>query len=125
VRSKKGSGFGEKKALFYSSCVLLALEHLHSKGILYRDIKPENIILNDYGYPILTDFGLSKKLNTPRDRTNSCVGTPEYMAPEVFLMQGHGIEADYWSFGALLFELITGFQPFTGKNPKAVFANTA
>ncbi|XP_078453922.1 cGMP-dependent protein kinase 1-like [Lampetra planeri] len=99
--------FDEHTARFYMACVLEALAYLHSEGIVYRDLKPENVVLDHKGYAKLVDFGFSKRLLLG-ERTFTLCGTPEYMAPEVILGEGHDISADYWSLGVLIYELLTG-----------------
>eukprot|EP00039_Didymoeca_costata_P019105 m.336255 g.336255 ORF g.336255 m.336255 type:complete len:440 (-) comp17797_c0_seq1:256-1575(-) len=109
--------FLENAARFYASELLMALEHLHSLGIVYRDLKPENIMLDTKGHVVLTDFGLCKE-KIDGERTNTFCGTIEYMAPEILARTGHGQEVDWWSFGALLFDMTTGSPPFCANNKK-------
>lgn len=109
--------FSEEVASFYMAEMVLALEHLHRNlGVIYRDLKPENCLLDSEGHLLLTDFGLSKVAVDENYRTDSMLGTIEYMAPEV--VQGHkyGRGVDWWSFGALGFDLMTGSPPFQGQN---------
>ncbi|ETE68944.1 Ribosomal protein S6 kinase alpha-3, partial [Ophiophagus hannah] len=96
----------------------LALDHLHSLGIIYRDLKPENILLDEEGHIKLTDFGLSKESIDHEKKAYSFCGTVEYMAPEVVNRRGHTQSADWWSFGVLMFEMLTGTLPFQGKDRK-------
>jgi serine/threonine protein kinase len=97
--------------------MVLALEHLHRNlGVIYRDLKPENCLLDSEGHLLLTDFGLSKVAVDENDRCNSVLGTVEYMAPEVIQGQKYGMAVDWWSFGALGFDLLTGAPPFQGQN---------
>ena len=112
---RKKVRFSEADARFYACQVLLGLEYLHSQKILYRDMKPENILLDSTGNACLADFGISKKLEEGQ-RSNSFVGTPEYVAPEVILQKGHNRTVDIWCFGTLLFEMVYGLPPFYNKN---------
>ncbi|CAL8308989.1 unnamed protein product [Gadus morhua 'NCC'] len=107
--------FSEEEVRVYIGEIILALEHLHKLGIVYRDIKLENILLDSDGHIVLTDFGLSKEfLEEERERTYSFCGTIEYMAPEIIRGKaGHGMCVDWWSLGILMFELLTGASPFT------------
>ena len=111
--------FPEDTASFYMAEMLLALEHLHQTvGVVYRDLKPENCLLDAEGHLLLTDFGLSKVAVEGEDnpRCNSILGTIEYMAPEVILGHFYGSAIDWWSFGALGFDLLTGSPPFQANN---------
>jgi p70 ribosomal S6 kinase len=110
--------FMEDMASFYLAEILLALEHLHSEGIIYRDLKPENILLNSQGHIKLTDFGLCKESIFEGSQTHTFCGTIEYMAPEILLRHGHDKSVDWWSFGALMFDMLTGSPPFTAENRK-------
>lgn len=99
--------FDDATTRFYTACVVEAFQYLHSRNIIYRDLKPENLLLDEKGYVKLVDFGFAKKLQSGRKTWTFC-GTPEYVAPEVILNRGHDISADYWSLGVLMFELLTG-----------------
>ena len=85
------------------------LEHLHFTGVLYRDLKPEKVLVDQSGYPKLVDFGAAKQV---QGRTFTVLGTPHYMAPEVLQGQGYGEAADLWSLGVLIYELLCGDVPF-------------
>ena len=108
---KKVKHFGELKAKFYSAQMALAIQHLHDNGYIYRDLKPENVLIDEKGYLRLTDFGLAKKIK-PGEKTNSFCGTPEYLAPEIINGNGYDKNVDWWSFGILLYEMICGIPPF-------------
>ena len=112
---RKFRTFDEDKVRFYGAQIALALEYLHSKGIVYRDLKPENILMDDKGYLRLADFGMAKKLKDDEKAMSFC-GTPEYLAPEIITMEGHDKNADWWSFGILLFEMLCGLPPFYVEN---------
>ncbi|CAF0906155.1 unnamed protein product [Adineta ricciae] len=119
TRLSKEVMFTERDVQFYLAELALALDHLHSLGIVYRDLKPENILLDSDGHIALTDFGLSKEsIPTQDSKTFSFCGTVEYMSPEVVSRKGHSHVADWWSFGVLAFEMITGHLPFHGANRK-------
>lgn len=109
----------EDTAIFYLSQVLLALHHLHQHGIIYRDLKPENIMLDREGHVKLTDFGCVKESSSEELSYTFC-GTVEYMAPEILNRSGHGKEVDWWSFGILTHDMLTGAPPFTGNNRKII-----
>lgn len=110
--------FLEDTACFYLSEIILALEHLHGQGIIYRDLKPENILLDAHGHVKLTDFGLCKEHIQEGIVTHTFCGTIEYMAPEILTRSGHGKEVDWWSLGALMYDMLTGAPPFTAENRK-------
>ncbi|XP_063630470.1 ribosomal protein S6 kinase alpha-4-like isoform X2 [Cydia splendana] len=112
--------FYENEVRIYIAEIILALEQLHKLGIIYRDIKLENILLDAEGHIVLTDFGLSKEFCGGESRAYSFCGTIEYMAPEVVRSgsQGHDIAVDWWSVGVLTYELLTGASPFTVEGEK-------
>ncbi|XP_050555639.1 ribosomal protein S6 kinase alpha-4-like isoform X2 [Spodoptera frugiperda] len=112
--------FSENEVRIYIAEIILALEQLHKLGIIYRDIKLENILLDAEGHIVLTDFGLSKEFCGGESRAYSFCGTIEYMAPEVVRSgsQGHDIAVDWWSVGVLTYELLTGASPFTVEGEK-------
>ena len=97
------------EARFYAACVLDALGHLHSFSVVYRDLKPENALIDSAGYLKLVDFGFAKSIT---DRSYTVCGTPEYLAPELLLSQGHDHGVDYWAFGVLIYEMVSGYSPF-------------
>lgn len=112
----------DKITSFYSAEMTLALVHLHKLGIVYRDLKPENCLLDSRGHLILTDFGLSKQTyeDDDQDFCNSMIGTPEYMAPEVLKGENYSYEVDWWSLGCVIFDMLSGKPPFTGNNHKTI-----
>lgn len=99
----------EDKSMFYMACLVLIIEHLHERNIIYRDLKPENIMVDDEGYAKLIDFGTAKII---KGKTNTVVGTPQYMAPEILKASGYSLEADLWSLGIILYEFICNSVPF-------------
>ena len=112
--------FPENKVKFYASIIGLALEYLHKNGIVYRDIKPENILLDEDGYLKLIDFGLAKILKDD-EQANSFCGTPEYLAPEIITGEGHNRMADWWSYGTLIYEMLFGIPPFFCDNVEKMY----
>nr|XP_018669026.1 cGMP-dependent protein kinase 1 isoform X2 [Ciona intestinalis] len=107
--------FDDSRARFYTACVVEALEYMHLRGIVYRDLKPENLLLDSRGYVKIVDFGFAKTISHG-ERTWTFCGTPEYVAPEVILNKGHDIAVDYWALGILIFEMLTGNPPFNSSD---------
>ncbi|EGR30003.1 protein kinase domain protein [Ichthyophthirius multifiliis] len=116
----KNRRLDEYSVKFYSAQIVLALEYLHTKNIIYRDLKPENVLIDKDGYLKVADFGLSKRNVTEQNATSVC-GTPEYLAPEVLLKKGHGKPVDWWTLGCLVYELITGLPPFYKEDRRQLF----
>ena len=98
--------FSADVSRFYAANIILVLEYLHNRNLIYRDLKPENLLLDSTGYLKVTDFGFAKYVP---DRTFTLCGTPEYLAPEIINSAGHGKAADWWAFGVLLFEMLCGY----------------
>uniref|UniRef100_A0A126X2W0 non-specific serine/threonine protein kinase n=1 Tax=Neckera douglasii TaxID=140378 RepID=A0A126X2W0_9BRYO len=144
--------FTEDAVRFYAAEVVIALEYLHCVGVVYRDLKPENVLLRENGHIQLTDFDLSfltsakpllveqddiplnrrKKMKRPLPPiffaepvtpSNSFVGTEEYIAPEIITGQGHSSAVDWWALGILIYEMLYGRTPFRGKNRQKTFTN--
>jgi serine/threonine protein kinase len=112
--------FEEADVAFYIACLSSALEHMHSCGVIHRDVKPENIILDERGYPYLTDFGVAhvQSADAPILSCTLASGTRQYLAPEVFTKAHlHGPEADFWSLGVVAYELLFGRRPFDKHAP--------
>eukprot|EP00516_Mucochytrium_quahogii_P002826 CAMPEP_0203756554 /NCGR_PEP_ID=MMETSP0098-20131031/9821_1 /ASSEMBLY_ACC=CAM_ASM_000208 /TAXON_ID=96639 /ORGANISM=" , Strain NY0313808BC1" /LENGTH=333 /DNA_ID=CAMNT_0050648481 /DNA_START=140 /DNA_END=1138 /DNA_ORIENTATION=- len=105
-------------AKFYCASVALIFSHLHKEDIIYRDLKPENLLLDHQGFLKITDFGFAKKVLF---KTYTLCGTPEYIAPEVLLNKGHGKGVDWWTLGILMFEMLAGQPPFVDEDPMGIY----
>ncbi|KAI0464415.1 hypothetical protein LJB42_002030 [Komagataella kurtzmanii] len=144
LKTRKMKCISEDDARFYAAEVTAALEYLHLMGFIYRDLKPENILLHQSGHIMLSDFDLSKQISTTKDpvivgnrntptldtkacvdgfRTNSFVGTEEYIAPEVIHGNGHTSAVDWWTLGIFIYEMLVGTTPFKGNTRKKTFSN--
>lgn len=108
--------FNEQRTRFYAAEIILALDYLHKAGIVYRDVKPENILLDKDGHIKLTDFGLSKDGLGDGGQTESFCGTTEYLAPEIIKEKSYGVSVDWYSLGLVMFEMLTGGNPFKTGN---------
>ncbi|ELR04879.1 camp-dependent protein kinase catalytic subunit [Pseudogymnoascus destructans] len=118
---RKSQRFPNPVAKFYAAEVTLALEYLHSKDIIYRDLKPENLLLDRHGHLKITDFGFAKRVP---DITWTLCGTPDYLAPEVVSSKGYNKSVDWWSLGILIFEMLCGYTPFwDGGSPMKIYEN--
>jgi len=120
---RKERKFNQSRARFYAAEIILALEHLHSKGVIYRDLKPENILMDSEGHIKICDFGLSKQGVEGEVKAYTFCGTPEYLAPEILKGIGHDKAVDYWSLGALLYEMLSGAPPFYSRDRNQMFKN--
>lgn len=123
---RKMRRFDESTARFYIAEIVLVLEFLHENkgGVAYRDLKPENLLLDQDGHIKLVDFGFAKRLGHRGDRpveTYTLCGTPEYLAPEVIHNKGHTAAVDWWALGILLYEFLTGYPPFWHQNPIEIY----
>lgn len=119
-------GFQIPAARFYSSCVVSAFHYLHALGIAYRDLKPENLLLDAEGYLKVVDFGFAKRIpfykgNVLSQRSFTLCGTPEYLSPELVLSKGHNKSVDYWALGCLIYELLVGTTPFQDQQQPKIF----
>ncbi len=112
LRNEKA--ISQTAAIFYSCELILALEYLHKLSIAFRDLKPENVLLRANGHIKICDFGLAKIIS---DRTFTLCGTAEYLAPEMIKNVGHGMSVDWWALGILVYEMLCGHPPFSGKTP--------
>ena len=118
IKSRKNQKFTEKESKFFIACLVLGLEYLHKENVLHRDIKPDNLVLDDRGYLRITDLGIAKVMKAQNSSDTS--GTPGYMSPEVLAKKDHGIESDYFSVGVIAYELMLGKRPYEGKSRKEV-----
>jgi len=116
----KGGRFTNERSRLYAAEITCGLEHIHNLNIIYRDLKPENLLLDADGHIRITDFGLSKE-NVVDDSVRSFCGTPEYLAPEVLKRQQYGKAVDWWSLGTLLYEMISGLPPFYDRNRERMY----
>ncbi|CCD62913.1 Non-specific serine/threonine protein kinase [Caenorhabditis elegans] len=114
---ERKSDWPEEYARFYLSEIILAIEHLHGHDIVYRDLKPDNVMLNLAGHVVLTDFGLCKYKLKKGEKTLTFCGTHEYMAPEMIRKVGHDHAVDVWALGILMYDMFMGGPPFTGETP--------
>lgn len=109
IHTDMDDGVDNNFGCFYAACILESLAHLHHRHICYRDLKPENVLIDAKGYCVLVDLGFAKIV---MDKTYTLCGTPEYLAPEIILSKGHDEGVDYWAFGVLIYEMLVGRSPF-------------
>ena len=108
--------FSNERTQFYAAEIVLALDHLHKNNCIYRDLKPENVLLDKDGHIKLADFGLSKiMLEKNKAKAFTLCGTPDYLAPEILEDKGYDKTVDWWSLGALIYEMLVGYSPFKMK----------
>lgn len=107
--------FPEADVRFYAAQIILAVGELHNKGIMHRDLKLENIMVEEDGYLKLIDYGLAKTVTEGQLATSYC-GTPEYIAPEMVDGSGHDFSVDWWAVGVLIYEMLIGVTPFFNRN---------
>jgi len=108
-------------ARFFAAQIVLVFQFLHNYHIVYRDLKPENCLINVDGYLKITDFGFAKRLTRKPFKTYTLCGTPEYIAPEILRNQGHSFGVDWWALGILLYEILEGEPPFVDNNPMLIY----
>lgn len=128
LKRSAGGGFEYPAVKFYAANVLMAFKHLHQKGIAYRDLKPENLLMNSNGYLKMIDFGFAKRFpfeknGVRQDKTYTLCGTPDYLAPEIVMSKGYDKGVDYWAFGCFLFELYLARTPFQADYTTKIFQN--
>ncbi len=115
---RRANKFSNDASRFYAAEITLAFEYLHSFNIVYRDLKPENLLLTAKGHIKITDFGFAKVVD---DRTYTLCGTPEYLAPEIIQSKGHSKGVDWWAIGILIFEMLAGYPPFFDETPYGIY----
>jgi serine/threonine protein kinase len=115
---RKVGRFRNDTARFYAAEIVLAFQYLHTMNIVYRDLKPENLLIDKQGHMKITDFGFAKVVE---DRTWTLCGTPEYLAPEIIQSKGHGKGVDWWALGLLIYEMLAGYPPFYDENPFGIY----
>lgn len=111
--------FSESDARFYTGSVLHAFAYIHERKIAYRDLKPENLVMDSDGYIKVCDFGLAKVV--PSGMLWTICGTPDYLAPEIILNEGHDYGVDYWALGVFTYEMVAGTPPFYAEEPMAIY----
>jgi protein kinase A/protein kinase X len=121
-RLRKDGRFSNDVSLFYACEIFLAIQYLHQRNVVYRDLKPENLLIDKFGHIKITDFGFAKQLDQS-NRTFTLCGTPEYLAPEIIkgAKVGYGKSVDWWALGILIFEMLSGYPPFYDNEPIGIY----
>mmetsp|Transcript_9464 Transcript_9464/g.25678 ORF Transcript_9464/g.25678 Transcript_9464/m.25678 type:complete len:283 (-) Transcript_9464:161-1009(-) len=119
---RQANRFPNDTAKFYAAQVVSTFDYLHTRNIIYRDLKPENLLLDRSGYLKVTDFGFAKRID-PASKTWTLCGTPEYLAPEIILNKGHGKAVDWWALGILIYEMLVGYPPFYSDDRMQLYQN--
>jgi len=115
---RKAGRFENAVSKFYAAQIVMIFDYLHKQDFIYRDLKPENLLLDNTGYIKITDFGFAKQVAF---KTYTLCGTPEYIAPEVLLNKGHGKGVDWWTLGILIYEMLAGQPPFVDDDPMNIY----
>eukprot|EP00418_Pyrodinium_bahamense_P079416 CAMPEP_0179068150 /NCGR_PEP_ID=MMETSP0796-20121207/29857_1 /TAXON_ID=73915 /ORGANISM="Pyrodinium bahamense, Strain pbaha01" /LENGTH=693 /DNA_ID=CAMNT_0020765203 /DNA_START=15 /DNA_END=2096 /DNA_ORIENTATION=- len=113
------------QAQFYLGSLIVVFEYIHEKNVVYRDLKPENVLLDQGGFVKLIDFGAARRLDSPSQKCYTLLGTPHFMAAEMVVGNGYGMQADIWALGVCLYEFMVGRLPFDGDKPVAIFKQVA
>jgi serine/threonine protein kinase len=115
---RRARRFDNERAKLYTAQIVSAFDYLHARNIIYRDLKPENLLFAANGVVKVTDFGFAKVVP---DKTYTVCGTPEYIAPEIIRSQGHSAGADWWALGILIYEMLVGYPPYFADNPFGIY----
>lgn len=118
---QKDNNFSEPRACFYAAEIILAIGFLHDNKIIYRDLKLDNVMIDEFGHIRLADFGMCKYLTTEPEVTKTFCGTPDYIAPEIIQRKYYSYSVDWWALGVLIYEMLVGMPPFDGLDEQELF----